>query len=511
MKRLALALLLALGPPAQAAIPLPEPAEEVAQPAAAEPRIDDRQEAGADERIRARLADIFDALPALSGVEVTVDGGVVGLAGTVPKEADIERAGSIAERIDGVVTVENALERDVSVGRNLSVIEDARSFAVDFVRMLPLIGLALLVALLIAGIGYAIASLSGLWRRVAPNGFLAGLIATAIRFVFIVGGIVVALDMLGAGALLGAVLGGAGVIGLALGFALRDTIENYVASVMLSLRQPFRANDWVLIDEHEGRVIRLTSRATVMMTLDGNHLRIPNGTVFKAVILNYTRNPQRRFEFDLGIDADDDPDAARALGRARLAELDFVLDDPSPEARTIEVGDSNIVIRFLGWIDQREADWFKAKSRAIAVVKAALEGGGLRAARADLPPALRQPNRRAALRAGRRRGRGCGRDAVAVAAGGTPPRHSGRGPRRRAARGGGADGRGRTRRRGGGGGPARSPPPGGVTNSKNQSCVPSPGLGEFFWRSIASITTRRASAAEPHSPTRTHFSFSRSL
>jgi small-conductance mechanosensitive channel len=112
------------------------------------------------------------------------------------------------------------------------------------------------------------------------------------------------------------------------------------------------------------------------MTLDGNHLRIPNGTVFKAVILNYTRNPQRRFEFDLGMDADDDPTAARQLGRETLAGLKFVLSDPGPEARIMEVGDSNIVVRFLGWIDQREADWYKARSNAIAAVKAALEKAG---------------------------------------------------------------------------------------------------------------------------------------
>jgi small-conductance mechanosensitive channel len=157
---------------------------------------------------------------------------------------------------------------------------------------------------------------------------------------------------------------------------MRDTIENYVASLLLSLRQPFRANDWVQIDTYEGRVIRLTSRATVLMTLDGNHLRIPNGQVFKAVIVNFTRNPQRRFHFDLGVDADDDARAARQLGRDTLAGLEFVLSDPPPEARIIEVGDSNVVIRFLGWVDQRDTDWWKAQSQAIPAVKGALEDAG---------------------------------------------------------------------------------------------------------------------------------------
>ncbi len=354
---------------------LDAPAEPVETPTPVQ-TIAATQEAGADEQIAERIAGIFAELPAFTGVEVEVSEGVVALSGTVPKAEDIDRAEAIVNRISGVVTIENGLERDLSVSADSAGISVLGERWDAFVSALPLIAAALGVWFLIAAAGYVIAGLGALWHRIAPNSFLAELIASAIRFVFFIGGLVVALDMIGATALLGAVLGGAGVIGIALGFAMRDTIENYVASLMLSLRQPFRANDWVQIDTYEGRVIRLTSRATVLMTLDGNHLRIPNGQVFRAVILNFTRNPQRRFQFDLGVDADDDARAARQLGRDTLAALDFVLDDPPPEARIIEVGDSNVVIRFLGWVDQRETDWWKGQSQAIPAVKRALEEAG---------------------------------------------------------------------------------------------------------------------------------------
>ena len=334
------------------------------------------QEAGDDRRIAERIAGIFAELPAFGAVEVEVNEGVVSLSGTVPKPDDIARAEAIVNRVAGVVTVENGLERDLSLSAGRAGILTLADRWNSLVRMLPLIGMALGVWLAIAFLGYLIAGLGRLWHRIAPNSFLAELIASAIRFGFTIVGLVIALDMIGATALLGAVLGGAGVIGIALGFAMRDTIENYVASLLLSLRQPFRANDWVQIDTYEGRVIRLTSRATVLMTLDGNHLRIPNGQVFKAVIVNFTRNPQRRFHFDLGVDADDDARAARQLGRDTLAGLEFVLSDPPPEARIIEVGDSNVVIRFLGWVDQRDTDWWKAQSQAIPAVKGALEDAG---------------------------------------------------------------------------------------------------------------------------------------
>ena len=373
--RILAVLILAISSPANALLPSSSQ-DGGGQEPAFDQTIEQSQDAGDDARIAERIRGIFAELPEFANVSVAVSEGVVNLSGTVSDADARNRAATIAGRVSGVVTVENDLERDLSVEQNLSVFGKVSELLSDARAALPLLLVAFVTALTIGAIGYLLAGMGFLWDRITPNSFLSELVRSAIRFAFVVGGIVIALDMLGAGALLGAVLGGAGVIGIALGFAMRDTVENYVASLMLSLRQPFRANDHVLIDDKEGRVIRLTSRATVMMTLDGNHLRIPNGQVFKATILNFTRNPQRRFEFELGIDADDDPRAAMALGKEVLGGLSFVLSDPEPSALIGNVGDSNIVIKFLGWVDQRNADWGKSRSLAIAAVKDALEQSG---------------------------------------------------------------------------------------------------------------------------------------
>ena len=361
--------------PANAILPS-APVGEVDAAPTADKTIEQSQNAGDDTRISDRISGIFAELPAFADIKVEASEGVVRLSGTVSDADARDRAENIAGRVAGVVAVVNEVERDLSIDENLSIFGKMSDLTGGFAAALPLLLLAIITALLIGAAGYLLANFGFLWDRITPNQFLSELIRSAIRFVFVVGGIVIALDMLGAGALLGAVLGGAGVLGIALGFAMRDTVENYVASLMLSLRQPFRANDHVLIDDREGRVIRLTSRATVLMTLDGNHLRIPNGQVFKAIIVNFTRNPQRRFEFELGIDADDDPRSAMSLGRRMLGDLNFVLADPEPTARITQVGDSNIVIAFLGWVDQRKADWAKSRSLAIASVKDALEEAG---------------------------------------------------------------------------------------------------------------------------------------
>ena len=243
-------------------------------------------------------------------------------------------------------------------------------------EMLPLIAVALLVAFLVGAIGAVLARRRTFWGHVAPNPFVAELMGSAVRVVFVAGGIVLGLQIVGATALLGAVLGGAGVIGLALGLAVKDTVDNYVSSLMLSIRQPFRANDHVKIDSYEGRVVRLNTRATVLMMLDGNHLRIPNSTVYKAVIVNFTTNPQRRFTFDYTIDHGFDPCVARTEALRAMTALDFILPKPEPKAEIAEVPGSTQVLRFFAWIDQTQTDFGKARTRAIEAVRTALREAG---------------------------------------------------------------------------------------------------------------------------------------
>ncbi|MEN3975852.1 mechanosensitive ion channel family protein [Emcibacter sp. SYSU 3D8] len=361
-------------------IVLPAPGwtqEDVAAPAPQPSPIATTTAASENADIAGRIRSIFAEIDALGAVEVRVSSGVVTLSGMVPSQADVARAEAIAARVSGVVTVQNDLRRDLDLDTNLAptldqISQDVRSLF----RALPLIGVAIALGLLIGAAGYLLASVGRFWRWITPNPFLAELAATFVRFVSIVVGLIAALEVLGATALLGAVLGGAGVIGIAIGFAVRDTVDNYVSSLMLSLRQPFRANDHVVIEGHEGRVVRLTSRASILMTLDGNHLRIPNSVVFKAVILNYTRNPERRFEFELGIDAEDDPIQGMAVGLEAVKALPFVLGNPPATAIIQKVGDSNIVLRFYGWIDQTQTDFLKGRSLAIQAAKSVLEGAG---------------------------------------------------------------------------------------------------------------------------------------
>tara|TARA_R110002049_G_scaffold307952_1_gene510332 strand:- start:440 stop:1810 length:1371 start_codon:yes stop_codon:yes gene_type:complete len=333
--------------------------------------------AATDEAIQVRIEAIYAQIESLNTIEIAVSDGVVTLTGNTTNNTRAERAVNLATRVAGVVTVEDQIERTLDLEGNLSpMVKNFETTLGRWARALPLLLLSLGIFGLIAYTGHRLAQWTTIWRKLAPNQFLAELLAQTFRIVAIASGLMVALSLFGASTLTGTILGGAGVLGIAIGFAVRDTLENFIASIMLSLRQPFRANDHVVINEYEGRVARLTSRATVLLTLEGNHLRIPNSMVFKGVILNYTRNPERRFDFELGVDAADDPMAALKTGVDAIVELEFVMTDPGPDGYIATVGDSNIVLAYTAWIDQEKTDLLKARSLAIRAAKDALEAAG---------------------------------------------------------------------------------------------------------------------------------------
>ena len=247
----------------------------------------------------------------------------------------------------------------------------------DLFAFLPLLAVGLLIFFAALALSRWMNTWRRPYRRLSQNAFLRDVLRQSVAVGALLVGILIALDVMGATSVVAAVLGTAGVAGLAVGFAFKDIIENYIAGVLLSLRQPFAPDDFVDIDGESGQVVRLTMRATILMTADGNHLRLPNAKVFKATILNTTRNPLRRFDIGVGVGVDADLLEAQELGIGVLRGIDGVLEDPSPKALVEELGDSNVAVRFFGWVDQRSHGFLQVKSEAIRLVKTRLEDAGI--------------------------------------------------------------------------------------------------------------------------------------
>jgi small-conductance mechanosensitive channel len=332
------------------------------------------EQAVTDAAIATRIRDILHELDGYEDVTVAVKSGIVTLRGTTLDAGAAEKLDVLVGRIEGVVAIENGVTLSTSVTKRLAPVWARMvSRMQQTVAFLPLIGVALIACAAVVWIGFVIAGRREPWERLAPNAFIADIFRTMIKLTALVAGLVVALDIMGATALLSTILGAAGIIGLAIGFAVRDTVENFIASILLSIRQPFRPNDAIEIGGDEGKVIRLTSRATILLSWDGNHIRIPNSTVFKSRIVNYSRNPERRFKFEIGVGYGTDLAAAKALAEQTVAALPFVLAVPAPNSWTTELGGSDIGMMVVGWIDQRQTDLAAARSEAMRQVLIAFD------------------------------------------------------------------------------------------------------------------------------------------
>ncbi|MEJ8570183.1 mechanosensitive ion channel family protein [Microbaculum marinum] len=347
----------------------------VAQP---DREISAEKDPQADRALQSRLNALFDEVEGLSGVFALVRDGVVRLNGVVAEPALSRAAESLAARVEGVVLVENRIEMDTDIANRFEplmkrMLKDLQ----DVVLFLPVFAVALVVVFLFWAVAQIVIRLSGPLLRRTPNEFVQNIVKTVIRVVIVGVGVLVALEAMDARELATSILGAAGLVGLAVGFAVKDTIENYLASILLSIRQPFSPHEVVNIDGQEGMVARLTSRTTVLINYDGNHVRIPNATVFKATIINYSREPKRRFDFRLGVDPGCDIDVARALVVETLRGFDAVLDDPGPMVTIDELGDWAVILWVAAWIDQRTTDLQKAKSESLRLIKIAFDDAGI--------------------------------------------------------------------------------------------------------------------------------------
>ena len=173
------------------------------------------------------------------------------------------------------------------------------------------------------------------------------------------------------------ILGGTGLIGIIVGFAFRDIAENFLASLLLSIRNPFRSGDLVEVSGHVGVVQNLNTRSTVLLTLDGNHVQIPNATVYKSTIKNFSSNPNRRASFGVGIGYDSSAAKAQRLIAGVLRDHPAVKDLPEPSVLLEELGAATMNLRINYWFDSGIHSPAHINSALLRQTKNALIAGGI--------------------------------------------------------------------------------------------------------------------------------------
>ncbi|NEX11941.1 MAG: mechanosensitive ion channel protein MscS [Prosthecochloris sp.] len=151
-----------------------------------------------------------------------------------------------------------------------------------------------------------------------------------------------------------ALLGSLGVLGLTLGFALRDTLSNIVSGILIFLDRPFTINDLVEIDGKYGRIDRITLRTTRVVTNDGKMLAVPNAEIMNKTVTSYTNFPHLRIDVGVTIAVTESIDLARKLLLKLVNDDPDFMQQPLPVVVVTELNDYNVVLELEAWLqDER--------------------------------------------------------------------------------------------------------------------------------------------------------------
>jgi small conductance mechanosensitive channel len=178
-----------------------------------------------------------------------------------------------------------------------------------------------------------------------------------------------------------------GISGVAIGFAFRDILQNFLAGILILLTEPFRIDDQIVFNDFEGTVENIETRATTIKTYDGRRIVIPNSQLFTNSVTVNTAFDARRIEYDVGIGYGDDLEGAKRLMLEAILSVDEVLRDPAPDVLVLELAESSVNIRARWWIKPpRRIDDLNSRDKVISAIKQKLyvENG------IDLPYPTRQ-------------------------------------------------------------------------------------------------------------------------
>jgi small-conductance mechanosensitive channel len=150
-------------------------------------------------------------------------------------------------------------------------------------------------------------------------------------------------------------LASAGIVGIAVGFAAKDTLANLFAGIFILADAPYKLGDFIVLDNGErGRVTDIGIRSTRILTRDDIEVTVPNAVIANAKIINETGGPHEKERIRVNVFAsyECDVDHVRQVLLDCAQEVEHVCREPAPRVRFREFGDSGLRFELLSWIDE---------------------------------------------------------------------------------------------------------------------------------------------------------------
>ncbi len=335
-----------------------------------------------DETVRRKLEKLLPKYPGVQRINVEVEDGVVTLTGQVTDAEVRDRLREFVRRVQGVNLVLNQTKTDLQVFT-------AREYAMKQIsEYWNTISRKWVLYLFVVAMTLAALALARLFSRFSDilltpftsNVLLRSVLGSVITLAIALGGFLAGLHLLGMTEAVLSFMGLAGVVALAVGFAFRDIAENFIASVMLGVRRPFRVGDYLEVAGKAGVVKSLNTRATILVGLDGSHIRIPNAIIFKEILVNRTASTAMRASFDVLIPWDSSIATATEAITAALRTHEGFEASPSPRSLVEAIEQGSVRLRSYFWIPSQGIDRLKLLSDAQLAAKVALQKVGIKPA-----------------------------------------------------------------------------------------------------------------------------------
>jgi len=193
-------------------------------------------------------------------------------------------------------------------------------------------------------------------RRTQAPPVVVDLLVQLVRLGIVALGIFLVLDQLGWRQATLSFLAGLGIVGIAIGFALQDIVKQFAAGVLLLMLRPFNIGDHVKIGVFEGQVMQVQLRATILKTVNGDEVLIPNADVYTTAITNTSRYRLRRHDIPLSLPPTTDLAQTRAALIQAVSEIPGVVADPIPVIVATSMDEHVPKLQLRFWIDERAGD-----------------------------------------------------------------------------------------------------------------------------------------------------------
>lgn len=264
---------------------------------------------------------------------------------------------------------------DFNVSKAFQIVEEKlEGWLETLTEMLP----NFVVAIIVLVIFYFLSKLvrvgtKKLMGRFIEQPAIIGLISTLMSIFIIGSGLVIALNLLHLSKAVTSILAGAGIAGLAIGFAFQDISANFISGIIMAFKKPLNIGDIIETNGYTGFVRDIQLRATVLETFQGLHIIIPNRLVFQNPLTNFTKTYKRRVDLYVGVSYAEDLEKVKQITEEAIKGLEMLRSEEEIKLVFEEFADSSINYRIMFWIDYTpdQPQFLEARSDAIMAINKA--------------------------------------------------------------------------------------------------------------------------------------------